>query len=219
MIIHEFAIVLEHADKLLSGLANTVLLAGIGSLLALVFGVLIAMALMSRRPVLRLTMQGLVDAMRCVPFLMLAYIVYYGLPSIGINFDNFTAGLVALVLYNAAYMAEILRGARSRLPPDYTQAAQAFGFHGFTMYRRIILPPIVMAAAPVIGNQVIQVIKDTAFLMIIAVPELTHAASSIQSTYYVPFAAFLSAIALYWVLCALVEWGVRSIERIAEGRR
>jgi polar amino acid transport system permease protein len=157
--------------------------------------------------------------MRCVPFLMLAYIVCYGLPSIGINFDNFTAGLVALVLYNAAYMAEILRGAWSRLPPDYTQAAQAFGFHGFTMYRRIILPPIVMAAAPVIGNQVIQVIKDTAFLMIIAVPELTHAASSIQSTYYVPFAAFLSAIALYWVLCALVEWGVRSIERIAEGRR
>jgi polar amino acid transport system permease protein len=219
MIIREFGIVLEHADKLLSGLVNTVLLAGIGSLLALVFGALIAMALMARNPVLRLAMQGLVDAMRCVPFLMLAYIVYYGLPSIGINFDNFTAGLVALVLYNAAYMAEILRGAWSRLPPDYTQAAQAFGFHGFTMYRRIILPPIVMAAAPVIGNQVIQVIKDTAFLMIIAVPELTHAASSIQSTYYVPFAAFLSAIALYWVLCALVEWGVRGIERVAEGRR
>jgi polar amino acid transport system permease protein len=217
--IREFAIVLEHADKLLNGLANTVLLAGIGSLLALVFGALIAMALMARNPVLRLAMQALVDAMRCVPFLMLAYIVYYGLPSIGINFDNFTAGLVALVLYNAAYMAEILRGAWSRLPPDYTQAAQAFGFHGFTMYRRIILPPIVMAAAPVIGNQVIQVIKDTAFLMIIAVPELTHAASSIQSTYYVPFAAFLSAIALYWVLCALVEWGVRGIERVAEGRR
>jgi polar amino acid transport system permease protein len=219
MIIREFGIVLEHADKLLNGLANTVLLAGVGSLLALVSGALIAMALMARNLVLRVAMQALVDAMRCVPFLMLAYIVYYGLPSIGINFGNFTAGLVALVLYNAAYMAEILRGAWSRLPPDYTQAAQAFGFHGFTMYRRIILPPIVMAAAPVIGNQVIQVIKDTAFLMIIAVPELTHAASSIQSTYYVPFAAFLSAIALYWVLCALVEWGVRGIERVAEGRR
>jgi polar amino acid transport system permease protein len=217
--IREFAIVLEHADKLLSGLTHTMLLAGIGSLLALVFGALIAMALMARNPVLRLAMQGLVDAMRCVPFLMLAYIVYYGLPSIGIDFDNFTAGLVALVLYNSAYMAEILRGAWSRLPPDYTQAAHAFGFHGFTMYHRIILPPIVMAAAPVIGNQVIQVIKDTAFLMIIAVPELTHAASSIQSTYYVPFAAFLSAIALYWVLCTVVEWGVRGIERVAEGRR
>ena len=217
--IREFGIVLAHADKLASGLVNTVLLAGIGSALALMLGTLVAMALMARSPILRLSVQWLVDAMRCVPFLMLAYIVYYGLPSLGINFDNFTAGLAAIVIYNAAYMGEILRGAWSRLPPDYTQAALSFGFHGFTLYRRIILPPIMMAAAPVIGNQIIQVIKDTAFLMIIAVPELTHAASSIQSTYYVPFAAFCAAILLYWLLCMLVEWGVRLIENAAEGRR
>ncbi len=217
--IGDFGIVWEHRDRLLDGFVNTVLLAGIGSVLALMLAMLITMALMARNPLIRLSMQWLVDFMRCVPFLMLAYIVYYGLPSIGINFDNFTAGLASLVLYNSAYMAEILRGAWSRLPPDYTQAAHSFGFHGFTMYRRIILPPIVMAAAPVIGNQVIQVIKDTAFLMIIAVPELTHAASSIQSTYYVPFAAFCAAVLLYWLLCALVEWGVRGVEALAEGRR
>lgn len=217
--IREFAIVLEHSDKLLSGFLNTVLLAAVGSALALMAGTVVAAALMARNPLIRYAVQWLVDAMRCVPFLMLAYIVYYGLPSLGINFDNFTSGLAAIVIYNAAYMGEILRGAWSRLPPDYTQAAHSFGFHGITMYHRIILPPIVMAAAPVLGNQVIQVIKDTAFLMIIAVPELTHAASSIQSTYYVPFAAFLSAILLYWVLCMMVEWGVRLIERVAEGRR
>jgi polar amino acid transport system permease protein len=217
--IREFSIVWAHSDKLLSGLANTVLLAGIGSVLALILGAFIAMGLMARNPILRLSVQWLVDGMRCVPFLMLAYIVYYGLPSLGINFDNFTAGLAAIVIYNAAYMGEILRGAWSRLPPDYTQAALSFGFHGLTMYRRIILPPIVLAAAPVIGNQVIQVIKDTAFLMIIAVPELTHAASSIQSVYYVPFAAFCAAILLYWLLCMMVEWGVRLIEGVAEGRR
>lgn len=217
--IREISIVLEHADKLFAGLANTVILAGIGSILSLILGAFIAMALMARAAPLRIATQWLVDAMRCVPFLMLAYIVYYGLPSVGINFDNFTAGLAAIILYNSAYMGEILRGAWSRLPPDYTQAALSYGFHGFTLYRRIILPPIVMAAAPVIGNQVIQVIKDTAFLMIIAVPELTHAASSIQSTYYVPFAAFCAAILLYWMLCALVEWGVGRIELVAEKRR
>ena len=217
--IREFSIVLEHSDKLLSGLANTVLLAGIGSIAALICGAFLAMALMARTAPLRIGVQWLVDAMRCVPFLMLAYIVYYGLPSVGINFDNFTSGLAAIILYNSAYMGEILRGAWSRLPPDYTQAALSYGFHGFTLYRRIILPPIVMAAAPVIGNQVIQVIKDTAFLMIIAVPELTHAASSIQSTYYVPFAAFCAAIGLYWMLCALVEWGVGRVEAVAEKRR
>ena len=74
-------------------------------------------------------------------------------------------------------------------------------------------------AAPMLGNQTIQVIKDTAFLSIIAVPELTHATSSIQSMYYVPFGAFVVAVACYWALCVLVELAVGRVELAAEGRR
>jgi polar amino acid transport system permease protein len=116
-------------------------------------------------------------------------------------------------------MAEIIRGSWARLPKDYTEAAVSFGFHGFQLYRRIILPPVVLSAVPMVGNQVIQVVKDTAFLTIIAVPELTHQATSIQSKYYVPFAAFISAVALYWVLCRIIEAGVAFVEHIAEERR
>jgi polar amino acid transport system permease protein len=72
---------------------------------------------------------------------------------------------------------------------------------------------------PVLGNQMIQIIKDSAFLTIIAVPELTHEASAIQSMYYVPFAAFVSAVVLYWVLCRLVELAVAGVERRARARR
>jgi len=71
----------------------------------------------------------------------------------------------------------------------------------------------------VVGNQVIQIIKDSAFLTIIALPELTHAASSIQSRHYVPFAAFISAVILYWLLCLLVETGVNAVGRMADARR
>jgi polar amino acid transport system permease protein len=78
---------------------------------------------------------------------------------------------------------------------------------------------VVLAISPVLGNQMIQIIKDSAFLMIIAVPELTHAASSIQSTYYVPFAAFVAAVALYWLLCRCVELLVAFSERRAAQRR
>ena len=70
-----------------------------------------------------------------------------------------------------------------------------------------------------IGNQMIQIIKDSAFLTIIALPELTHAASSIQSRHYVPFAAFIMAVLLYWGLCLIVEAGVAAIGRMAEARR
>src|ERR1700733_1386352 len=198
---HEFAIVWAHRDRLIEGFSNTVWLCLLATMLALALASPIAMALMARSRPLRLVTRSLVDGMRCVPFLLLAYIIYYGLPSVGIRFDNWTAGLTALVTYNAAYMGEIIRGAWASLPSEHIDAGHAFGFSGWRLYRRIVLPPIVFACVPVLGNQTIQIIKDSAFLTIIAVPELTHEASAIQSMYYVPFAAFVTAVALYWLMC------------------
>lgn len=215
----EFAIVWAHRDRLLEGFANTLWLCVLATILALALASPVAIALMSRVSALRVATRGLVDGMRCVPFLLLAYIIYYGLPSLGIRFDNWTAGLCALVIYNTAYMAEILRGAWARLPAEHIDAAHAFGFSGWRLYRRIILPPVVFGCVPVLGNQIIQIIKDSAFLTIIAVPELTHEASAIQSLYYVPFAAFVTAVALYWIMCRAVEMGVAAVERRAQERR
>jgi len=218
-VIREFSIVLENLDRLLIGLMNTVLLSVTGLLLSLLLGILLSAFLMSSNRAIAWSIRTLVDTMRCIPFLLLAYLVYYALPSLGLNFNNWTSGMVAIVIYNAGYMAEILRGIWVQLPRETIDAGTSFGFHGWNLYLRIILPQVVLAAIPMIGNQSIQVIKDTAFLMIIAVPELTHAASSIQSKYYVPFAAFISAVALYWAMCSIIEAGVRRVERVAEVRR
>ncbi len=217
--IHDFGIVWGERSLLLGGLANTALLSVLAGVASLLLGFLLTPALMSPKPAIGRTARGFVDAMRCIPFLLFAYIVYYGLPSVGINFDNWSAGLVALTVYNAAYMAEILRGAWAAMPTEPIEAGTAFGFYGLRRFRRIILPPLVLAAGPVVGNQIIQIIKDSAFLTIIAVPELTHAASSIQSRHYVPFAAFIVAVLLYWGLCLVVEAGVGLVGRRAEARR
>jgi polar amino acid transport system permease protein len=215
----EFAIVWAHKDRLLDGFVNTIWLCVLATIIALVVAGPVTIALMARNRPISMLARGLVDGMRCIPFLLLAYIIYYGLPTLGIRFNNWTAGLSALVVYNASYMAEILRGAWASLPREHIDAGQAFGFSGWRLYRRIILPPILMACVPVLGNQIIQIIKDSAFLTIIAVPELTHEASAIQSMYYVPFAAFVSAVVLYWLLCRIVEMLVGLIERRAEKRR
>lgn len=217
--IHDFGIVWSERALLLSGLGNTALLSVTAGVAALLLGFVLTPVLMSRKPAIARAARGFVDAMRCIPFLLFAYIVYYGLPSVGINFDNWSAGLAALTIYNAAYMAEILRGAWAAMPSEPIEAGTAFGFVGLRHFRRIILPPLVLAAGPVVGNQAIQIIKDSAFLTIIAVPELTHAASSIQSRHYVPFAAFIVAVLLYWALCLVVEAGVGLIGRRAEARR
>jgi polar amino acid transport system permease protein len=217
--IHDFGIVWSERDLLLSGLGNTTILSVLSAIAALLIGLVLTPALMSKQPWLRGTVRGFVDGMRCVPFLLFAYIVYYGLPSLGVRFDNWTSGLVALTIYNAAYMAEILRGAWAAQPREPIEAGVAFGFSNVGLFRRIVLPPLLLAAGPVIGNQMIQIIKDSAFLTIIALPELTHAAASIQSRHYVPFAAFITAVFLYWGLCLVIEAGVGSIDRLAAARR
>lgn len=124
-----------------------------------------------------------------------------------------------MTLYKTAYMGELLRGAWAGLPRETIEAGQSFGFVGLNLFRGIVMPPVILAAIPMIGTQLIQIIKDTAFLTIITVPELTHQASSIQATYFVPFAAFVTAMLLYWGLCVLVEAMVAAVGSLAEARR
>jgi polar amino acid transport system permease protein len=146
-------------------------------------------------------------------------VIYYALPSLGIRLGNWQSGLTALLLYNIAYMAEAFRTGWSNLPREIVEAGRAFGFSGLALLRRIILPPVTLNILPIIGNQTIQIIKDSSFLTIIAVPELTHTANAIQSNYYIPFSSFLVAVLLYWLLCLVVEAATTRLERFAEARR
>ena len=217
--IHSFGIVWLHRDLLLSGLANTIVLSVLAALSALIFGALISTALVRRARTTAHIVRFLIDMARCTPFLLFAYIIYYGLPSLGLRFDNWGAGLLALITYHSAYMAEILGSAWRSLPQDPIEAGHAFGYSGLRLFHRIVLPPLALNAAPVIGNQIIQIVKDSAFLTIIALPELTHAASAIQSQYFVPFAAFVTAMLLYWAICQVVEACVSMLGRMADARR
>jgi len=159
-----------------------------------------------------------IDGMRMLPFLIFAYLLYYGLPSFGIKMSAWTAGLIGLTLYHSAYVAEILRGAWAQLPGGQIEAARAQGHNGLRMFGRIILPQLVLNSAPILGNQLIYMLKDTAFLMIITVQELTYAASSVQSMYFVPLQPFIIAVALYWIMSLSIEGLVAVVNRFAKER-
>ena len=217
---HEFAVVWDQRDQMLAGLLATLEIAAIAAVLAGTLGLLLfAAPLATRGRGLGRALSVFVDTMRCVPFMLFCYLIYYGLPLWGIRLDNMVAGVLALTLYNAAYVAELLRGAFLGLPREYAEAGQAFGFHGWRLVARVILPPVLLQAVPTLGNQLIQIIKDSAFLVIIAVQELTYAANEIQANYYVPFGSFVAAVLCYWLLCAGVEAMVRAGVRFADLRR
>jgi polar amino acid transport system permease protein len=162
---------------------------------------------------------ALINVMRCIPFLVLLYLVYYALPLWHIYLSPVSAGILALSIYNAAYFSELLRAAWKQIPQEQIEAGLAFGHYGFRLLRRIILKPMIQIALPTFGNQTIQVVKDSAFLVIITVEELTYAANELQATYYIPFASFLCAALLYWGICLVIEAGIRVSMRRPEMAR
>jgi polar amino acid transport system permease protein len=209
-----FEVIWQELPAFAMGLWNTIWLSGLGMSLAMVTGVLFVLPLVSKNRSLRVAAQALVDAGRAIPFLMLIYLIFYSLPAYGITLDRWTTALLALVLYNTAYIAEIIRSAWANLPPGQTEAARAFGYSGFSLLRRITLPQILISTSPLLGSQFIQVIKDSAFLAVITIPELTYTARVVQANYFVPFESFVFAALMYWILGLVIEAGVNQVERV-----
>ncbi|GLS42846.1 amino acid ABC transporter permease [Methylobacterium brachythecii] len=208
----------QYRDVFLWGVANTLSLVLGCLVLSVPLGILGAIMLTEAPAPLRRLFAELVDLLRCVPFLLLAYVVYYGLPELGLRLDPWWAGLVSLTLYNTAYLVEIFRAAFLGIARDNIEAAQAFGLSRSLLYRRIILPQVAITAAPVIGNQVITTIRDSALLMIITVQELTFAANFVSANAFAPFAPFAAAVGLYLLMSLAIEAGVRRMERMRRVR-
>ncbi|MBA1274786.1 amino acid ABC transporter permease [Stutzerimonas azotifigens] len=214
---NEWQILWDVRATFVSGFLNTLVLFGVSVCGAFAAGCAMTYVL-EQGGIAARVLRGFINGMRMLPFLILAYLLYYGLPSLGLRMSAWTAGLIALVVYHGAYFAEILRGTRLVLPEGYVEAAKAHGFTPFRLFRRIILPQLVIRSRPLLGNQLIIALKDTAFLTIITVQELTAAANSASATYFIPMEAFVVVIALYWLISIGLELSLRWAARFGARR-
>ena len=208
---NQWAIIWAEHDNFIAGLLATLELFITAAVCGLLIGTLLCYFTEYQKRVLNNVIVGFVNLMRAIPFLILAYLLYYGLPELGISLDAWTAGLVALIIYHGAYFFEILRSQRRVFSNGYIEAAVVQGFSRYTIFRRIVLPNIFSSALPLLGNQLIICLKDTAFLSIITVQEITAAANSVQATYFIPFNAFIVAIAVYWAISIVLELLVKRL--------
>ncbi|MFU0964710.1 amino acid ABC transporter permease [Kluyvera ascorbata] len=208
---NQWAIIWAEHDNFIAGLLATLELFIIAAVCGLFIGTLLCYFTEYQKRVLNNLIMGFVNLMRAVPFLILAYLLYYGLPELGISLEAWTAGLLALIIYHGAYFFEILRSQRRVFSNGYIEAAVVQGFSHYTIFRRIVLPNIFSSSLPLLGNQLIICLKDTAFLSIITVQEITAAANSVQATYFIPFNAFIVAIALYWAISIVLELLVKRL--------
>ena len=215
---NQWAIIWTARDSFIAGLIATLELFILAAVVGLAIGIVLCYLTEYQKRWLNRVIIGFVSLMRAIPFLILAYLLYYGLPEVGISMDAWSAGLVALMIYHGAYFFEILRSQRRVFSAGYIEAAVAQGFSRYQIYRRIILPNIVSSALPLLGNQLIICLKDTAFLSIITVQEITAAANSVQATWFIPFNAFIVAIALYWAISILLELLIKRLSALGARR-
>lgn len=215
---NQWAIIWSARDSFIAGLIATLELFILAAVVGLAIGIVLCYLTEYQKRWLNRVIIGFVSLMRAIPFLILAYLLYYGLPEVGISMDAWSAGLVALMIYHGAYFFEILRSQRRVFSAGYIEAAVAQGFSCYQIYRRIILPNIVSSALPLLGNQLIICLKDTAFLSIITVQEITAAANSVQATWFIPFNAFIVAIALYWAISILLELLIKRLSALGARR-
>jgi cystine transport system permease protein len=198
---------------MLRGAGYTVLFAVASMAFALPLAAAITALRVLRLPVLDRLMALYVSAMRGTPLLVQVFIVYYGLPSIGIEFSPITAGILSLTLNVAAYMSETLRGSINAVARGQWLAGTSLGLTRTQTLRYIIGPQALRAAVPSLSNSLISLIKDTSLVSVIAVTELMLATKELISTTFQPFPLYVAAAGVYWALSLSFEQAQRWMER------
>lgn len=187
----------------LGGLALTLLLASLALTLALPLGVLLGLARISPRAWLRLPISGLVFTLRGTPLLMVVFWAYFFLPSLtGHKTEQFSTMLVGLVIFNAAYLAEIVRAGLQALPKGQMAAALSLGMTRGQALRLVLLPQALRQMLPSLINEFISTIKATSLGTIIGLSELSYIANQINAQVLVKPLEVYGTLALsYFVLC------------------
>lgn len=145
-----------------------------------------------------------VSFFRGTPLLVQLFVIYYGLPQVGIELDPIPAALIGLSLNMAAYICEILRSSISSIERGQWEAAASIGMTRAQTLRRAILPQAMRTALPALGNSFISLVKDTAQAATIQVPELLRQAQLISARNFEIFTMYLSAALLYWILASVL---------------
>jgi cystine transport system permease protein len=209
-----FALLREAAPVLLQGAGYTLVFALAAMVGGLAIGVPVALLRTAPSRLLRWPATLYVSLMRGTPLLVQIFVIYYGLPGIGIEFTPVTAGVLALSLNGGAYLSESLRGAIVSIGQGQWRASLSLGLSYGQTLTHVVLPQALRVALPSMSNTLISLIKDTSLVSVITVTELMLATKEVIATTFQPLPLYLAAAAIYWMLSLAFE----QVQRVAERR-
>jgi len=198
--VFDFGGSLEYLPELLRGALVSVELTICVMVIALIFGLIIALMRISRSRLLRFVSTFYIEIIRGTPCLLQLFYIYFVLPSVGIRFDPFMAGVIGLSVNYSAYLSEVYRAGILAVPRGQLEASQALGMSRRTMMRLIILPQAIRVVVPPLGNYFISLFKDTSLVSIVTIKELMFTGQIIAATNFQYFAIFTIIGIIYLTL-------------------
>jgi L-cystine transport system permease protein len=180
--------------------------------IGLVLAILTALARISNVKLLEIIARVYVSAIRGTPLLVQLFIIFYGLPSVGITIDPFPAAVIGFSLNVGAYASEIIRASILSIPKGQWEAAYSLGMSYTQTLKRIILPQAARVSVPPLSNTFISLVKDTSLASVILVSEMFRKAQEIAAMNYEVLLIYTEAALIYWIICFLLSIAQEGIE-------
>ena len=199
---------------LLQGAVLTLLISAVAMVLAAVVGLVLAALLQSGWRLARHLVAAYVEVFRNTPLLIQIFIVYFGLPQLGLKLSPFLSGLSALVLYAAAYNAEIFRAGLEAVPFGQLEAARSLGLSTLQTFRWVTVPQALRISFPALGNNLVSLVKNSSLVSTIGMVELMFVANDISFNNFRTFEIYGTTAVLYVVIVL----GLTRLLRVAERR-
>lgn len=209
----DWSIVRYSIPLLAEGLASTLKISGLSIVFGTALGFVLGLGSVGPFAPLRWFVRAYVDFVRGTPLLIQVFLVYFALPVVGINLSEFWAGVTALSLNAAGFIAEIVRAGISSIEQGQTEAAKSIGMTPPQVLAFILLPQIYRPVLPPLTNELISLVKGSSLLSVISVYELTRAGQAIISERFVPFEIYALIALYYYVVISALAWLSRSLER------
>jgi polar amino acid transport system permease protein len=207
-----FEFFIENLPALLRGVLITVQLTIIGLALGFVIGLPAAIARVYGRGWVRRLAVAYIELFRGTPVLVQLFVIYHGLPDVGLVFSRLGAAYLALGLNSGAYQAEYFRGAIQAIGSGQMMAARSIGLSRIRAIRYVILPQALRLVLPAWSNEPIALMKATAIAFLIAVPDLMTQGKTIAAHTYRPIDSYLAVAVIYLVLVFLLARLLQSFE-------
>jgi L-cystine transport system permease protein len=198
---------------LVAGLTGTIPLALVSFALGLVLALGVALMRLSANVVVSGIARFYISVIRGTPLLVQLFVIFYGLPSVGLLIDPWPAAVIAFSLNVGGYAAEVIRAAILSVPQGQWEAAYTVGFSRGRTLARIVLPQAARVSVPPLSNTFISLVKDTSLASLILVTELFREAEQIAAFTYEFMVVYLEAALIYWLFCLVLSTGQSAIER------